>query len=114
MKIEKRKRIFKCAYYRGQGGDSGFSAFGLFFAALCLAQAEPYVSPTYRLELYWKTETVGFRQRHGEKRQLFSIGGASCPLSMDALQGWAEETLKRLDKSRSWESVRDWVKGMTR
>jgi len=64
------------------------------------------------LEIYWKKTTIGIRQRHGEKKQLFSIGGTSdCKLSMKALLGWAEETLKRLDNTKKWEKVRDWVKG---
>jgi hypothetical protein len=70
-----------------------------------------YKSENYKLEIYWKRTNVGFRQKHGEKKQLFSIGGTvDCTLSMDALLGWAEETLKRLDNTKNWKSVRDWVK----
>ena len=42
------------------------------------------------------------------EKQLFSI--KSHTLSMDTLLGWAEETLKKLDKAKSWKSVRTWAK----
>ena len=76
---------------------------------MCLAQ-DKYASKTYKLEIYWTRNTIGFRQRNGEKKQLFSIGGPKCELSMDVLQGWAEETLKRLDTDKSWEKTCEWVK----
>ena len=84
---------------------------GLWVGGVCLAQDETYVSATYKLETYWTKNSIGFRQRHGERRQLFSIGGTTtCSLSIEVLQGWAEETLKRLDNTKRWEDVRDWVK----
>ena len=86
------------------------------FACACmfvfaLAPQEMVKSDKYKLEVYWTKKTIGFRQKTGEKKQLFSIGGTTtCKLSMDTLIGWASETLKKLDTSRSWEAVRDWVK----
>ena len=75
----------------------------------CLPQ--DYKSENYKLEKYWTRKTIGFRQRKGDKQQLFSIGGPNCELSMDTLLGWADEVLKRLDKSKSWQQVREWVRG---
>ena len=71
---------------------------------------EMYKSENYRLEIYWKTKVVGSRQRHGEKRKLFSIGGSKCELSMQQILNWAEEGLKRLDGSKCWKPVCRWLK----
>ena len=82
----------------------------------CLAlynAQDRYKSDKYKLEIYWTKKSIGFRQKTGEKRQLFSIGGATCKLSMDVLLGWAEEALKRLDSGKSPKSVCEWVKRQT-
>ena len=60
---------------------------------------------------YKNSSCIGIRQKFGEKKQVFSFGGKKASLSENALRGWADMVLERLDEGQSVPKVKAWITG---
>ena len=62
--------------------------------------------------MYYKSaNSIGVRQKTGDKRQVFQFGGLTTAMGEWALRGWADDVLVRLDSGKSVASVKQCIGG---
>lgn len=69
-------------------------------------------STRYSVMYYKNNNSIGIREKFGDKRQILSFGGAKIALKEDGLRGWADQVLGKLDEGQSIKTVKNWVKSM--
>ena len=83
-----------------------------YLPAIQMCNLQAVFSERYAV-MYYKPENghcIGIRQKFPPKKQIFSFGGTSCPLSEDGLRGWADEVIKKLNEGRRPGNVKTWIK----
>ena len=63
---------------------------------------------------YKNSESVGIKQRFGQKKQVVSFGGKRCSLTMEEQMELGKECVKKLNEGMPEADVNAWAKGEAR
>ena len=85
--------------------------------AIPMVMRDPYIEEfagsRYGIMYYKKSQSIGVRQKFGEKRQILSFGGKKSGLSERSLRSWGDSVVMKLEINKwSEKKAGDWVRAI--